>query len=97
MTDAVHEMDPRGALIQVQLSNTFNTLCRHATAKAIAEDPASRHLLGIFRFLYQTPSALLVPASDGSTATLLSQTAGRQGDPIFPFLFSLTIRPRCAT
>ena len=91
--DSIGELGPRGALVQVDWANAFNTLCRHATAKALAEEPGTRHLLGVYRFLYNTPSALLVPVSDGSTATLWSKTGGRQGDPLFPFLFSVTVRP----
>ena len=80
-------------LLKIDFSNAFNTLSRHATAQAIQDSPHSRHLLGIYRFLYQRPSHLLVSSSSGETVMLSSDTGGRQGDPLFPFLFSLTISP----
>ena len=78
-------------LVQIDFENAFNTLSRHATADALRSSPAANHLLGYFRSVYQHPSALLVSAADGSVRTLLSRTGGRQGDPMYPFLFSLTL------
>jgi hypothetical protein len=90
--DAVQFARPTG-LLKIDFTNAFNTLSRHATAQALRDSPHSQHLLGIYRFLYQQPSVLLVSSAAGDTKRLLSETGGRQGDPLFPFLFSLTLSP----
>jgi hypothetical protein len=79
--------------VKLDYANAFNTLSRQAIAAAIQSDDATRHLLGYFRCAYNEPSVLLVTAASGEIKTLYSRTGGRQGDPLFPFLFSLTIKP----
>ena len=77
--------------VSLDFSNAFNTLSRHATASAIKEN-VPQHL-GFFRFFYGTPSTLLVKGKSGAMHEIVSAEGGRQGDPLFPFWFSLTIRP----
>jgi hypothetical protein len=76
--------------LALDFSNAFNTLSRHHVAAMVQRDAHS--LLGIFRFFYNLPSALLVRGRNGRIHEILSQEGGRQGDPLFPFFFSLGVK-----
>jgi len=88
--DMVHSDNDTGGFMQIDFSNAYNTISRKVLAEAVCSETPS--LRGIFRFFYNTPSALLVQV-DGKMSCMLSVEGGRQGDPLMPFFFSLAIKP----
>jgi hypothetical protein len=72
------------------LTNAFNSVSRHHLATVVGVE--TPFLLGYFRWGYGVASSLFVRGSK-EVHELHSREGGRQGDPMFPFLFSLAIRP----
>ena len=75
----------------IDISNAFNSVSRHHLACVLGVQVPS--LLGFFRWGYGVPSKLFVRDGGAAIHTILSREGGRQGDPMFPFFFSLAIRP----
>src|SRR6185437_1218346 len=74
----------------LDLTNAFNSVSRHHLASVIGVQ--APFLLGFFRWGYGVASSLFVRGPNG-IHVIQSREGGRQGDPMFPFLFSLAIRP----
>ena len=80
------DSNPEKFLLQVDLSNAFNSLHRRTMLKAV--DRAAPALSAFCHYLYDTPTPLLC-----GTAVLSSCEGTQQGDPLGPALFCLAIHP----
>ena len=82
---------PNG-LIKLDAKNAFNTVSRLEMHESVVL--LVPRLTGIFKFLYRTPSTLVVsdPARVRDTTTIMSESGGRQGDPLMPLFFSLAVK-----
>ena len=71
------------------LSNAFNTRRR----KDVLQAPSFRPMWRLAAWSYSRPSPLLLRGSDGQVAGVLQSCEGvRQGDPLAPLLFALSMK-----
>ena len=79
------------AILSIDFSNAFNEISREEMARAVKQ-----RLPGLYRtvkFLYGQPSQLLTFDDSGGVCQILSSQGVRQGDPLGPLLFSMTMSP----
>ena len=88
INDSIHLAT--NGISSLDLTNAFNTVSRHHLASVLGVSVPS--LLGYFRWGYGVASDLFVRGPK-SVHVIKSREGGRQGDPMFPFFFSLAIRP----
>jgi len=74
-------------IASLDLTNAFNTIQRSAIAAAISK--YAPQILRATKWAYNNPSILVTDKG----SIIASSEGVRQGDPIAPLLFSLTIRP----
>jgi hypothetical protein len=75
---------------QLDLTNAFNSASRVDVANA-----CKTHCPELFKAaksIYNEPMPIIFFCADGESVPLLSKSGVRQGDPLAPFLFSLSIR-----
>jgi len=82
---------PEEVTLQLDWKNAFNSISRQAILDTIAASHS--HLFPFVKWMYATPSRLWLPGSRASDSPLLSTSGVKQGDPIGPLLFSLTLQP----
>ena len=79
------------SIVSIDFSNAFNEVSREAMAKQVKEKLPQ--LYRVVKFLYGTPSQLLALDDTGRLHQIESSQGVRQGDPLGPLLFSITISP----
>ncbi|CAI5531503.1 unnamed protein product [Closterium sp. Naga37s-1] len=88
---AALKANPTWGVLQIDVKNAFNSVCRQALFKELVEGPFVA-MTPFLRTLYGGPSPLLYRA-DATRHTLWSRTGVRQGDPLGPFLYALAQQP----
>ena len=91
MNDALRHASGPAGFISLDYQNAFNTISRSCIANAVVKH--APRLFGLYRCLYNSESDLIVRGQRGKFEKLKSRTGGRQGDPAFPFFFSLAVKP----
>jgi hypothetical protein len=76
--------------VATDLENAFNTIDRSAVFAAVAKREPG--ILPYVRWLYGTPTQLHVIGTPLEAQPILSSAGVRQGDPISPLLFALTLQ-----
>ena len=79
------------SIVSIDFSNAFNEVSREEMAKQVKEKLPQ--LYRVVKFLDGTPSQLLALDDTGSLHQIESSQGVRQGDPLDPLLFSITISP----
>jgi len=77
-------------LTSLDFSNAFNTINRRDLAQGLKEFAPSLYRAG--RWIYGSASKLVVTGGDGKVEWLESSQGVRQGDPLGPLFFCLSIR-----
>jgi hypothetical protein len=80
----------RRALLQVDISNAFNSCNRARVLRQLYEQPTLSGMWRIADFGYSAPSQLLLQRCEGQH--LLSSNGVKQGDPLSAILFCLYLR-----
>ncbi|CAI5963220.1 unnamed protein product, partial [Closterium sp. NIES-65] len=88
---AALKANPTWGVLQIDVKNAFNSVCRQALFKELVKGPFVG-MTPFLRTLYGSPSPLLYRA-DATRHTLWSRTGVRQGDPLGPFLYALAQQP----
>lgn len=78
---------PNHVTVQVDFKNAFNTVCRVAMIKAVIKH--APQLLRFVMWMYKHASPLWIA---GSPEPIWSKRGVRQGDPLGPLLFALTLQ-----
>ena len=78
-------------LLKVDFKNAFNTTNRTRMYDAVKKD--APQLAPLFWNTYRGHAQLIALDDSGNCYRVLSKTGGRQGDPLMPFVFSLSIKP----
>ena len=84
---AFTDAHPQTAVLQVDISNAFNSINRAAIFEGLKSSPMSG-LIPFVRSFYGFASPLYFGHEDGSVTSLLSRTGTRQGDPLGGALFA---------
>lgn len=77
-------------LLQIDLANAFNETDRKLLAQQIATEAPDLYRMA--KWCYNEPSSLFLNGPNG-IIELKSAQGGRQGDPLFPYFFSLAFKP----
>jgi hypothetical protein len=80
----------RLSLLQIDISNAFNTCDRGRMLRELYSTPQLSPLYRMVDFAYSTPSVLLLERAEGKS--ILSRNGVRQGDPLSALLFCVYMR-----
>ena len=84
------DKDERLALLQLDISNAFNTCDRGRLLRELYALPALQPVFRLVHFAYAQPSALLLQGCRGQA--IMSSQGVRQGDPLSALLFCVYMR-----
>ena len=84
------DKEERLALLQLDISNAFNTCDRARLLQELYAIPALQSIFRIVDFAYARPTALLLQGCNGQA--IMSSQGVRQGDPLSALLFCLYMR-----
>ena len=79
--------------LSLDCANAFNSRKRHLIAKSLFQQRLTAPIWRIFKWAYESPSMLLLYNARGECSDrLMSQQGVRQGDPLAPFLYALSMQ-----
>jgi hypothetical protein len=84
------DKDERLALLQLDISNAFNTCDRARLLHELYAIPSLQSIFRIVDFAYARPTALLLQGCNGQA--IMSSQGVRQGDPLSALLFCIYMR-----
>ena len=92
-SQAYFESDPLNCSLETDFSNAFGSLLRPKMFEELFKHPDLANIWRFVHWSYAEPNGVVVKCEDGSFSVLPVNRGGLQGDPLFPFLFSLTVQP----